>query len=133
MSNNYQYPIKPQEKNYDIHQRIFDFIVNVLNFLNKLPKNYSNQVCINQLTRSVTSMGANDQEADGALTNRDFIHGFTLVRKEGKESMFWLRLIGETNFKFKEEINPIFNEGTEIIAIISTIIRNASLKTRNKT
>lgn len=85
-------------KNYDIHERIFKFIVNVVKFLNKLPKTQANLIFINQLTRSVSSMGANDQEADGALTKRDFIHGFTLVRKEGKETVFWLRLINELNF-----------------------------------
>lgn len=130
MSNNYQYPIKSSNKTYDIHQRIFDFIVKVLGFLNKLPRSYSNQVCINQITRSVTSMGANDQEADGAMTNKDFIHGFTIVRKEGKETNFWLRLIEKTNPKLGSEINPIIIEGAEIVAIVSTIIKNASLRAR---
>ena len=84
-------------KNYDIHERIFKFIVNVIKFLDKLPKTQTNLIFINQITRSVSSMGANDQEADGALTRKDFMHGFTLVRKEGKETVFWLRLISELN------------------------------------
>jgi len=75
-------------KDNDIHERIFNFIVNVINLLNKLPKTPTNLIFINQLTRSVTSMGANDQEADGSSTRKDFVHGFTLVRKEGKESVF---------------------------------------------
>ena len=72
-------------KDYDIHERIFNFTVRVITFLNKLPKTPINIVFINQITRSVTSVGANDQEADGALTRKDFVHGFTIVRKEGKE------------------------------------------------
>lgn len=87
-------------KDYDIHERIFNFIVRVINFLNKLPKTPTNLIFINQITRSVTSMGANDQEADGALTRKDFIHGFTVVRKEGKETVYWLRLI-ESDWKFE--------------------------------
>ena len=115
-------------KNYDIHERIFDFIVKVINFLNKLPKTPTNLVFINQVTRSVTSMGANDQEADGALTRKDFVHGFTLVRKEGKKSVFWLRLIEKTNLpKFGSEAFSLISEGREIVAIISTIIKKASL------
>lgn len=120
-------------KNYDIHERIFNFIVNVIEFLNKLPKTYINLIFINQITRSVTSMGANDQEADGALTKKDFVHGFTIVRKEGKETVFWLRLIGRISLKQSKDVENLIREGGEIVAIVSTIIRNASRNNkRNK-
>lgn len=119
MSNN-KLPIKE----YDIHERIFRFVISVIKFLNTLPKTPTNVVVINQLTRSVTSMGANDQEADGALTSKDFIHGFTLVRKEGKETVFWLRIIEETNVSgFKNDVVSLIKEGNEIVAIVSTIIK----------
>ena len=116
---NFQFPMK-----YDIHERIFNFIVRVINFLNKLPKTPTNLVFIGQITRSVTSMGANDQEADGALSSKDFVHKFTIVRKEGKETIFWLRIIGKTNPKFNSEANELIKEGNEIVAIVSTIIKN---------
>ena len=74
-------------KNYDIHERIFKFIVNVIKFLDKLPKTQTNLIFINQITRSVSSMGANDQEADGVSSKRDFIHCYTIVRKELKETI----------------------------------------------
>lgn len=111
---------------YDIHERIFNFIVSVINFLNKLPKTSTNLIFINQCTRSVTSIGANDQEADGALTRKDFIHGLTIVRKEGKETIFWLRIIGKTNSQLEQETLPLIQEGQEIVAIISTIIKNTA-------
>ncbi len=110
---------------YDIHERIFNFVVVVINFLNKLPKTPTNLIFIGQCTRSVTSMGANDQEADGALTKKDFIHGYTIVRKEGKETIFWLRLIGRTNKAFSSEADSLIQEGHEIVAIVSKIIINA--------
>lgn len=116
-------------KNYDIHERIFNFIVEVISFLNKLPRTPTNLIIIAQLTRSVTSMGANDQEADGALTKKDFIHGFTIVRKEGKETVFWLRLIYKTNnSRFTNELKELIDEGSQIVSIISTIIKNSSNK-----
>lgn len=117
-----------QNKKYDIHERIFNFVIAVINFLNKLPKTPTNLIFINQCTRSVTSMGANDQEADGALTTKDFIHGFTIVRKEGKETIFWLKVIGKTNKPFEKETNELISEGAEIVAIISTIIKNTQKK-----
>lgn len=115
------------DKKFDIHDRIFKFVVSVVNFVNKLPKTPSNLIFINQITRSVSSMGANDQEADGASTKKDFIHCFTLVRKEGKETVFWLKLIGETNKSYKNEAERLISEGNEIVAIVSTIIKNSRI------
>lgn len=127
---NVKYQMKTNNK-YDIHERIFNFVINVINFLNKLSKTPTNLIFINQMTRSATSMGANDQEADGALTKKDFIHGFTLVRKEGKETVFWLRVIEKTNpKKYSNEANALINEGNEIVAIISTIIKNTVLNSK---
>jgi four helix bundle protein len=120
-------------KEYDIHERIFDYIVRTIKFLNRLPKTPTNVIFINQITRSVTSMGANDQEADGALTRKDFIHKFTIVRKESKETIFWLRIIKETNHsKYDEEVLSLVAEGKEIVAIISTIIKNTSRSSKEK-
>jgi len=36
-----------------------------------------------------------------------------------------LRLIGKTNERFLSEVNNLVNEGQEIVAIVSTIVRNA--------
>lgn len=120
-------------KDYDIHERIFSFIVEVINLLNKLPRTATNLVFINQATRSVTSMGANDQEADGALTKNDFVYGFTIVRKEGKETVFWLRLIERTNSeRLRSETISLIKEGSEIVAIVSTIIKNAALSRKSR-
>lgn len=114
-------------KDYDIHERIFNFVISVIKFLNKVPKTSTNLIFIGQCTRSVTSMGANDQEADGSLTKKDFIHKFTDVRKEGKETIFWLRVIIRTNDNsYSPEGEVLISEGNEIIAIVSTIIKNAS-------
>lgn len=113
------------KKTYDIHKRIYGFIVKVIRLANSLPKTSSNLVIIGQILRCATSMGANDQEADGTLTKRDFLHCFTTVRKEGKETNFWLSLIADTNSpSIRMEALEILKEGQEIVAIISRIINN---------
>jgi len=113
-----------REQKYNIYERIFNLIVAALKFLDKLPKTYSNQVIVGQITRSITSRGANSEEADGTNSKKDFIHCFTIVRKEGKESTYWLRLIEKLNPQYSAEVLPIIKECGEIIAIISTIIKN---------
>lgn len=117
---NKQSPIT--KNNYDIHERIFNFIVRVLNLTKSLPKTTQNIVLINQITRSVTSMGANDMEADGASTRKDFFHCFTIVKKETKETNFWLKVIASVNSGFTTRMQPLLKEGKEIEAIISAIV-----------
>lgn len=112
---------------YDIHDRIFEFIVTVIDLTKHLPRTAQNLMIINQVMRSVTSMGANDQEADGASTRKDFAHCYTIVRKEGKETLFWLKLINRTNDLQQDKILSVIAEGNEIIAIISTILRKTKL------
>ena len=107
---------------HDIYERIFNFIVDVLRFIDRLSKTYSNQVISNQLTRSVTSMGANSQEADGASSKKDFLHCFTITRKETKETIFWLKLIQKLNSD-SVKIQTIIQEGSEINSIVSSIIK----------
>ena len=107
---------------YDIYDRIFKFIIRVINLTKSIPKTESNKRIISQILRSVTSMGANSQEADGASSKRDFVHLFTTVRKEGKETVFWLRLISETNPKLRGRMRSLVKESEEIVAIVSKII-----------
>jgi len=126
--NNSNIPINNKTEKYDIHKRIYVFVVSVIKLVNSLPKTPSNYVIVNQILRSVTSMGANDQEADGTLSKKDFIYCYTIVRKESKETLFWLMLIADTNPSLKESTNVIIIEVKELIAIISTIINNTRKK-----
>jgi four helix bundle protein len=107
---------------YDIHERIYEFILRVIKFTNFLPKTSANSVICKQLLRSATSMGANDQEADGTNTKKDFIHCYTIVRKETKETHYWLKLIYDTNPALQPKMKQIIQEGQEITAIVSTIV-----------
>ncbi len=116
----------------DIHDRVYKFVIRVLRLIKQLPKTPENLIIINQVARSVTSMGANDREADGVTTKRDFIHKYTIVRKEGKETDYWLNIIADTNNNFKPRMQNLISEGEEIIKIVSTIIYNTQKNNTNK-
>jgi len=110
---------------YDIYERIFKFVVSVLKITKLISKTDENKTIFLQVIRSCTSMGANSEEADGSSTSKDFIHCFTIVRKEGKETSYWLKLLLELNPVLKDRILPIVNECHEIVAIVSKIISNS--------
>ncbi|MBI1982472.1 MAG: four helix bundle protein [Candidatus Levybacteria bacterium] len=77
-----------ETKVHDIHERIYRFVIRVINLVKQLPKTPENIILINQITRSATSMGANDQEADGTDSKKDFVSKYTIVRKESKETNY---------------------------------------------
>lgn len=59
---------------------------------------------------------------------KDFIAKYSIVRKEGKETNYWLRLITDTNPHLKSRMATLMQEGKEIVKIVSTIILNAKSK-----
>lgn len=110
------------KKEFDIHKRIFNFVVRVLNLTKVLPRTQQNLNIIDQISRSATSIGANDQEADGSTSRRQFANSFTTVKKETKETNYWLKVIAATNTGFSKRMEDLIQEGQEIEAIVSSIL-----------
>ena len=109
----------------DIHKRIFIFVTQCFNeIVKKIPKTTENIPIIQQISASLTSIGANDNEADAAGSSRDFIAKYVIVRKETKETIYWLSFVQHTNHMDTSIIEKFINEGNEIKSIISKIIEN---------
>ena len=71
-------------------------------------------------------MGANYIEANESLRKKDFIFRVKISRKEAKESVFWLRLISETNeLSDKKLASKLIQESTELKKILSSIIEKS--------
>lgn len=115
-------------KQRDIHERIYSFVLRVLKLLSTLPKNSLNLIIIDQCGRSVTSVGANDQEADACESKKDFIAKYSIVKKELKETNYWMRLICDTNNDYCAKMKALQEEGKEILLIVSAIIKKSKYK-----
>ena len=113
--------IKPQ----DIGERVFNFAVRVLKMTQSLPKNYINIAILNQIIRSVTSIGANIEEARGAHTKTDFTYGMNIAKKEARETLYWLRLIVAMNPVLLNKLGLLLKENEEIIKILTSIVKKA--------
>lgn len=113
--------IKPQ----DIGERVFSFAARVLKMTQSLPKTYVNVAIINQIIRSVTSIGANIEEARGAHTKTDFTYSMNIAKKEARETLYWLRLIAEMNPILSSKLGLLLKENEEIIKILTTIVKKA--------
>lgn len=116
------------KRKFDIHDRIFKFVIEVLKLIKYISPTVENKIIINQLVRSVTSVGANDQEADGVSSRKDFLHCYTIVRKELKETRYWLSILSELDAKLNNKFAGSISESDELIKIVSSIISKTAVK-----
>lgn len=114
------------KRTYDLEDRTFKFAKDVRLFINSLNKSISNNEDIKQLVKASGSVGANYIEANESLSKKDFLMRIKISRKEAKESVFWLKLINETNnVKDIKEVLRLIQEATELKKILSSIIEKS--------
>ncbi|MFW6135663.1 MAG: four helix bundle protein [Chloroflexota bacterium] len=111
-----------REVPYDIRERSFQFAVEVIRAVRRLPSDPATRVVAHQLVKAATSVGANVEEADGAESRRDFIHKLSIARKEARETRYWLRLVRVS--VPHDEWASLQGESEKITRIISAIIRS---------
>ncbi|MFA4906550.1 MAG: four helix bundle protein, partial [Candidatus Margulisiibacteriota bacterium] len=81
------------EKIFNIQERTLRFGIRIVKFMDLLPKTTTCLILGKQLIRAATSIGANLEEADAAVSRRDFINKVGISMKEAYEARYWLRLI----------------------------------------
>lgn len=110
----------------DIHKRIYRFVIDCFrDIVKKIPKKPENIPIIQQISSSLTSMGANDQEADAAFTRKDFIAKYAIVRKETRETHYWLSFVKDSELLPATIVEPYISECEEIRNVVSKIIENS--------
>ncbi len=119
MSNN------QNNKKYDLEDRTLEFGKKIIYLVKGLPKNTINFNLGDQLIRSGTSIGANYREANETETKKDFCFRIRICRKEGKETIYWLKLIEEANPELRERIKPLLQETTELVKIFAAILEKS--------
>ncbi|MBN3033219.1 MAG: four helix bundle protein [Candidatus Saganbacteria bacterium] len=117
------------DKVYDIRERLLRFSRRIISLTKSLPRTIDSEVIIKQMVKSGTSIGANFEEADGALTKKDFINKVAIARKEAKETKYWLKIIAG-NYLAKELIEQDIKEAEEIICILSAILKKLGYQFR---
>ncbi len=110
-------------KIYDLEERTYQFALDVRLFIKKIPKTISNIEDGKQVVRSSGSVGANYIEANEKVGEKDLRFRLKISRKEAKESIYWLRLILNSNENTdKEENKRLIEEALELRKILSAIL-----------
>jgi four helix bundle protein len=111
---------------FDIKQRTFLFGVRVIRLVGRLPRTVAGIEVGRQLIRAGTSVGSNMEEADGAISKKDFVNHARIARKEGRESRYWLAMIEAADLLHDTEVRALSQETDELVRILSSIIASAT-------
>lgn len=118
-----------QKLKTEFKNRVYLYTIKSLRFINSIPENRINKVIVNQLIRSLTSIGANIIEAKASNSKKDFARYFDIALKSANETKYWLCIIRDTNSSIdKTKIKEITDETIEI----SNILASSLLTMRNK-
>ncbi len=109
--------------------RIYHFILRLVKFIDKLPKDTSSQIFARQILRSGTSIGANYIEAQASSSKKDFINFFHHSLKSANETKFWLAILRDTGKSDRNEAEELIKELIEIANILGASI--ITLKGKN--
>ena len=117
-----------------IQDRSFEFALRIVQLHDELSSNRgAARVIVRQLLKSGTSIGANLEEATAAQSKPDFISKCSIASKEARETRYWLRLLTACKSVSAETLSPLITEAGEIVAVITTIVKNAQSSSPNST
>jgi len=102
--------------------RVYRFALDIIAFVEQLPKGQVSRIMSDQLLRSATSIGANVVEAQGAGSKKDYTNFFAYALKSANETRFWLGLLRDSRKAEREPTDRLLREVTEIANILATSI-----------
>ncbi len=106
----------------EFQKRLYAFVLKLIEFLDKLPKdNVANRIG-DQLLRSGTSILGNYIEGQSASSRKDFTNYFNTSLKSANESKLWFALLRDSKRAKQEEVSWFLRELEEIANIFASSI-----------
>ena len=107
-------------KQNELQNRLFRFSVDVIKKVRHFPNSREYQVISYQILKSATSVGANYEESQAAVSNADFSNKIAISLKEIRETNYWIRLIIAISKEF-EDWKKLELESIELMKILGSI------------
>ena len=108
-----------------LKEKSFDFAVRIVRLYKYLRYKKEEYILSKQLMRSGTSIGAMVREAEHSESRQDFIHKISIAQKGTNETLYWLELLSATHYLTNTEYESINSDATEIMRLITAILRTA--------
>jgi len=104
----------------EFKRRIYYWIIRLIKFLDKLPKDAITRRVSDQLFRSGSSVGANYIEAQASSSKKDFINFLHHSLKSANEAKFWFAILRDTQRGDISQIEQLLKELAEISNILAS-------------
>ena len=108
---------------HEFKQRTKQLALEVIRFVDELPRSRSADVLTGQLLRSATSVAANYRAACRAKSVADMIAKLAIVEEEADESGLWMELLVESGKSRAERLAELRREMEEILRMIVSSIK----------
>ena len=116
----------------ELKKRTKNFTIRVFKFLKTLPNGKDVDTISHQLFRASSSVGANYRAVCRSKSSADFLNKLKMVDEEADESLYWLEIIDELEWKCdKSELQYLKKEANELVSIFSAAIKTLKLKNQN--
>lgn len=106
-------------------ERSKDFAITVVELCKIIRNERKENVLVNQLLRSGTSIGANIHEGNYASSRLDFINKLQIALKECYETEYWLELFKQTKYLLEEEYQKLYADCSKIRKMLTASITTA--------
>ncbi len=103
-------------------KRLYKFTLNLIEFLDKLPKDNASRRIGDQLLRSGTSIIGNYIEGQSASSKKDFSNYMNTSLKSANESKLWLSILKDSNRAKQENVECLMNELVEFSNILASVL-----------
>ena len=103
-------------------QRLYNFALKLIEFLDKLPNDNVSRRIGDQLLRSGTSVLGNYIEGQSASSKKDFTNFFVTSLKSANESKVWFKLLSDAKRVKTEETTWFLKELEEISNIFASSV-----------
>lgn len=114
----------------ELLERLLMFSVDIIKLSSSLPKTPAGFAIASQIIRSACSIGANCEEAQDAITPKEFLHSLNISLKEARETRYWLKVILFSKLLAKELIEKRLDECNQIVAILTTSVKSLKKKAK---
>lgn len=102
-----------------MQKRTKAYALAIIELSRKLPKSREANVISYQIIKSGTSVAANYRAACRGRSAKEFYAKICIVVEEADETVFWLEMIRDAKLLTVDIMEPLINEGAEILAIVA--------------
>jgi len=106
----------------EFRRRLYHFVLKLIEFLDRLPKDNVSLRIGDQLLRSGTSVMGNYTEGQAASSRKDFTNYFNNSLKSSNESKLWFALLRDSGRAKAEDVAWFLCELDEIAKIFASSI-----------